>query len=119
MERFRWRMPSGMDCSTSPGTARTQPERRRSPNAPASAGARLGGGYGTAGKRGGGAAASASAPPEPAQVPLDHRLAELGEVDAGGLDAVAVGHVEQVDARHGKPPGRGRADTNRARASRR
>jgi hypothetical protein len=32
---------------------------------------------------------------ELAQVEVDHRLAELGQVDPGRLDAVAVGHVEE------------------------
>ena len=40
---------------------------------------------------------------ELAQVEVDHRLAELGQVDPGRLDAVAVGHVEEVDPWHGVP----------------
>jgi len=38
---------------------------------------------------------------EPSQVEVDNRLAELGQVDPGCLDAVAVGHVEEVDPWHG------------------
>src|SRR5260370_127463 len=38
-----------------------------------------------------------------AQIEVDHRLAELRQPGPGRLDAVAVGDVEEVDARHGLP----------------
>src|SRR6202034_4598978 len=39
------------------------------------------------------------------QVEVDHDLAELGQAGAGGLHAVAVGHVKEMDGRHRHPPG--------------
>ena len=39
--------------------------------------------------------------PEPRQVHVDHRLAELGQAGPGRLDPVTVGDVQEVDAWHG------------------
>jgi hypothetical protein len=37
---------------------------------------------------------------EAAQVPVDHRLAELGQPGACGLHAIAVGHVQEMHSWH-------------------
>jgi hypothetical protein len=41
---------------------------------------------------------------QPAQVEVDHRLAELGQPGPRGLHAVAVGDIEEMNGRHPGPP---------------
>ena len=35
-----------------------------------------------------------------AHVPIEHSLLELGELDAGGLYPVPIGHIYEMDLRH-------------------
>ena len=85
--------------STSPATARHQPDSRRSPNAP-----RLGQrdlrphvGHLVEQER---EADLGLGHAEPAQIEVDHRLAELRQPGPGGLHAVAVGDVKEVNLWH-------------------